>query len=79
MVKPSNGMAPDEKPPRLVTLYVPAAFGIFVSIGTPSYSAGGMSLLEYAGVALGVFIFSWPFIMAGFHGYRFIRSFFRRV
>jgi hypothetical protein len=72
--------APDRRPPKVVTLYIPAAFGILVGIGsTPLCGYTGHTLLLFrVGAALGTFLFSWPFIMAGYHGYRFIRSLFQR-
>jgi hypothetical protein len=75
-----NEAAPDRRPSKIVTLYIPAALGILAGIGsTPFCGFTGYTMLLFrAGVALGTFLFSWPFIMAGYHCYRFIRSFFRR-
>jgi hypothetical protein len=81
MVKPTQDSLPDKKPSRVVALYLPAAFGILIGVGSgPLCDVHGyrLILLQF-GMALGAFLFSWPFFIAGHHGYRFFRSFFERT
>ena len=71
---------PDKRAPRLVTLYLPAVFGNLAAIGMrPLCPSSGVDLLLSAIVTLlVVFVISWPFVMAAWHGYRFFRSLFQR-
>ncbi len=80
-MKPIDTSLPEKKPPRIVTLYLPAAFGISAGIAVrPMCDISGYQLvLSQIGCAFGGFLFSWPFIMAGYHGYRFFRSLFLRT
>lgn len=81
MVNPPDEAAPDRKPPRLVTLYIPATFGVLAGVGTRTCECSELlsSVVSTFGVALGTFVFSWPFVMAGYHGYRFFRTLFQRT
>jgi hypothetical protein len=66
--------APDRKPSKIILFVIPAALAVlFVAFSAPH----PRSLLD--GLALGAFIyvFSLIFLLAGWHGFRFIRSFFR--
>jgi hypothetical protein len=73
--------APDRKPGRLLSLYVPATLGILCGAFTeclcirqpPSWP---QLLLEKAGASVGFFVFWWIAMMVCFHAYHFLRGLF---
>ena len=71
----------DKQPPKAISWYLPAAVGAFIAIGcSPQFDAPVYLLpLLFAGTLVIGFLISWPFIMAGYHGYRFVRTFFERT
>ena len=79
-MKPVDEATPDKTPPKLVTVYLPSTLAISsVIFSRPLCECTGWSLLLFPlGMALGTFLFSWPFIVAGYHGYRFFRSLLQR-
>jgi hypothetical protein len=79
MVEPLNIDAPEPKPPRLVTLYIPGALGVVFGVGTQCMCMRPTTFAEHILGGIGAFLFSWPFSVAGYHGYRFIRSLFGRT
>jgi hypothetical protein len=79
MVEPLEKVTPDPKPPRLVTLYIPGALGVVFGIGTQCLFMRPTTVMEHLFGGIGAFLISWPFCIAGYHGYRFFRSFVRRT
>jgi hypothetical protein len=74
-----NAQMADPKPPKLVTVYLPSTLAVIAGVGgKPMCECTGYSMLLFTfGAALGTFLFSWPFILAGYHGYRFFIGFIR--
>jgi hypothetical protein len=78
MVKTIPGAAPERRPSKLITLYLPGAFGFLLALGSiPQIEHRIWMLpLSIAGATIVGFLMSWPFIMAVWHGFRFFRSLF---
>jgi hypothetical protein len=68
----------DRKPSRILSLYAPLVLGVLTGLLTvPACDCAWPTLLvvKAAGAIAGI-VFWWIVIMAGFHGYRFMKSLF---
>jgi hypothetical protein len=72
--------APNRKPGRLLSLYVPATLGILSGLFTKCFCIDPQPwpqlLLEKAGASVGFFVFWWIAMMVCFHAYHFGRGLF---
>ena len=73
--------APDRKPGRLLSLYVPATLGVLTAAFSIPYCDCELTwpqmLMGSASGAVAVFVLWWIAVMVCFHGYHFVRALFR--
>ena len=72
--------AVEGKPPRIITVYVPAAFALLAGVFLRSDCSCGWPVRsgEAVLIVLLSFLFLWPVVLALHHGFRFVRSLFQR-
>ncbi|MFZ1220915.1 MAG: hypothetical protein WAO00_16590 [Chthoniobacterales bacterium] len=72
--------APEKKPGRLLSIYLPASLGILSGAFTECGCIGPLPwpqlVLEKAGASIGFFLFWWIAVMICFHAYHFVRGLF---
>jgi hypothetical protein len=72
--------APDKKPGRILSLYLPATLGVLAGAFTEPFCFCHLPwqqlLLVKAGASVGFFVFWWIAVMVCFHGYHFVRALF---
>jgi len=73
--------APDNKPSKVLALYVPVALGVFAGAFTEPYCACELTwtqlLFAKAAGAVAFFVFWWIATAVCFHGYHFVRALFQ--
>ena len=75
-----NTPPPIDKPPRAITLYIPAALALLMGVGSaPACACSWPERLGEGVLATGfAFLLFWPFVQGCYHGFCFVRSLFRR-
>jgi hypothetical protein len=72
--------APDRKPGRVLTLYVPATLGVLCGAFAEIYCGNKVTwtqlLMGKAASSVAFFVFWWIALMVCFHGYHFVRALF---
>jgi hypothetical protein len=77
---PMEDTAPDRKPGRVLTLYVPLTLGVLCGASAEVYCGCKVpwtqQLIGKAAGSVAFFVFWWIAVMVCFHGYHFVRALF---